>query len=251
MNAALFLLALAIQAAPAQSPEPTLNPLCEVAKRLDEGIKAFLSGKTMKESFKDWDSGKTTEAVETKLREDLAQNHVTTARFFAMELRLVFFAGEEVVHGVDALVLATPAETKILGMRSRANPSTVKMAVLPEKCAKDAKAFGDAGTALLKLVKANKPEALPYADPSKLEKLLPKMFQVEAAKIIEKAKEDAAETCKTIAELKYDAVKIQLDDCMFTVMGSDGLLKEGLIAADLKFTETGEVVFELKRYEAK
>jgi len=247
--ATALIIALAFQDAPAKEAEPTLKPLCEIAKRLDEGMQAFLGGKDMKESFKNWDAGETSEAVITKFREDLAKAHVVAARTFGLELRLVFYSEDKQVYQASAMVHVTPADAVLCGVRGRESSGTNKVGVLPDKCGKEAKPFADAGKALLRLLKSEK--ELPLADADKISALLPKFYQTGLKKKFEEAKADAEKAKSQIAALKYDEVRIFLDEQYFTATGSEGGLKEGMIRGKLKLTETGEVTFRLSRWETK
>jgi len=249
--AAIVMLSLAFQAAPAKEAEPALKPLCEVAKRLDDGIKAFMAGKDMKESFKEWDKGETREDVVAKFREDLAKNHVTAARMFALEIRLVFYSEGKLVYDVSALMHATPTEAGLLAMHGRKSTGTGKVGLLLDKCEKDAKPFATAGQALLKMVKTEKGADLPWVDPKKITGLVPPAFEVNLKAAMEKAKEDLAAVRKDLVELKHDEVKIQLDEQFFTPFGVEGLNKDAFIRGKLRFTPEGEVTFRLSRYETK
>lgn len=241
----------AIQSAPAKEQEPTLKPLCEVAQRLDDGIKAFLAGKDTRESFGKWDVGETTPEVAAKLREDLVGQHVTAAKTVGVDLRLHFYADKQMVYEVQSFFHVTPAEATLLAFRGRPSSSSGKTSVLPEKCAKDAKAFADAGLALLKLLKTKKAADLPMTDADKVVKLLPAFLHGGMKKEIEASKARADDLRKDLNGLKYDEMKIALNELLFTAMGAEGLTKEGLVRGKLKFTDEGEVTFRLAGYDTK
>jgi hypothetical protein len=248
---ALAALGAALQGAPTKDAEPTLKPLCEVAKRLDDGIKLFLGGKDMKESFKEWDKGGTSEVVLTKLREDLAQNHVTAAKTVAMEIGLWFYSADKAVFTASALIHATPTEALLIGIRMRKDPGVARSGIPVEKCGKEAKAFADAGAALLKMLKTKKAAELPFADGDKVAQLLPKAHQEELKKAIEKTKAESDDLRATLNALKYDEMRIELDGLLFTPFGSDGLSKDAMISGTLKLTEAGDVTFRFDRFESK
>src|SRR5688572_24184134 len=134
MNLALATLVLAFQAAPEPKQEGAFKPLCDLVKRLDDGVQAFLGGKNMKESFGALDSGETSEQVVTKLREDLARNHVTSVRTFGVEVRLVFCSGDKQVYSASAFFHVTPTEAALCGIRGRTSDGANVFGILPEKC---------------------------------------------------------------------------------------------------------------------
>jgi hypothetical protein len=231
--------------------EADLKPLCEVAKRLDEGMKLFLAGKDMKESFKDWDSGETSDEAVKKLREDLVKDHVTSANTFAIDLRLQFFSEGKMVYEVQSLVYPTATDARLLAFRGRASQSSGKPGVVPEKLAKDAKPFGDAGMALLNLLKTKKAADLPFANEEKTAALVPAFCREEMRKATEESKTGADALRKELNELKYDQVKVALNELMFTTQGPEGAPREGMVRGKLKFNEEGEARFRLSRYETK
>jgi hypothetical protein len=242
---AAMVLALTLQEA------PSLKPLTEVAKRLDEGIKAFIDGKDMKESFKEWDAGETSENVVIKLREDLEKDHVVSAKMFAMELRLVFYSAGSQVFDVSALVQATAAETGILAIKGRKSTGTGKVGLPIEKCDKDARPIGAAAQALLNFLKGEKGADLPFVELKKVSPLVPKVFGEQLKSHLEKAKDEAEALRKELGDLKYDEVKVQLDEQYFTPFGAEGLKREAFIRGKLRFNPSGEVTFRLSRYETK
>src|SRR5262245_298143 len=121
----------------APQDEPSLKPLTEVAKRLDQGIEAFLAGKDMKESFKDWDSGQTTEPVLQKLRDDLTHHHVAKAKTLAIDLRLLLLLEGTQVYEVQALVYATAEETGLIALQGKPSMgASLKVSATLDKLAK-------------------------------------------------------------------------------------------------------------------
>ncbi|HZN61234.1 MAG TPA: hypothetical protein VFC90_02395 [Planctomycetota bacterium] len=248
---AMTLAVLALQGAPAKQQEPTLKALCAVAQRLDDGIKAFIGGKDMKESFKSWDAGGTSEEVVTKLREDFAQNHVAAAKTVAVEIGLVLCSDGKPVFKASAMLHVTPTEALLIGIRARKDPPQGKSGVPSEKCAKDAQAFAEAGAALLKILKTKKADELPFADGDKVAQLMPKAYEEELKKAIEKTKAEADDLRAKLNDLKYDEVRIDLDEVLFTPFGSEGLSKDGTIRCKLRITEAGDVTFRLHGYVTK
>lgn len=231
--------------------EPTLKPLCEVAKRLDEGIKAFMDGKDMQESFKNWDVGGTPEAVATKLREDLAKDHVALAKTFGIDLRLHLFSEGKMVYEVQAILHATSKEAGLLVFRGKASESSGKSSLSPDKLSKEAKPFGDAALALLKILKTKKADELPFADEEKMSKLFPANFSAELKKSREESRAGADALKKDLNDLKYDEVRVGLNEHFFSAIGEDGSSRNGWINGKLKLTPEGKVTFRLSRYETK
>ena len=49
--------------------------------------------------------------------------------------------------------------------------------------------------------------------------------------------------------MKYDEVRVQVDEQFFTSVGADGAAKDGFVSAKLTLKETGEVQIRLTKYE--
>ncbi|HEY3227382.1 MAG TPA: hypothetical protein VGK61_10365 [Planctomycetota bacterium] len=241
--------AIFVQDPPAEPPrEPVFKPLCEVVKHLDRSIDAFFAGKPLAEAFKPWEPGEKGEERVTALREELKKKGVTGARAFATELDLEFISEGKLVYVVQALVHVTPTETALLGLKGR-KVETPPAGVPLGKCVKDSVAFGEAAATLLKLLKANKPDELPFADGDKVAPRAPTKFQEPVVHGLATSRSAAGKVCQTLAELKYDEVRVQLDEQYFTSLGADGAVKDGFIDAKLSMKETGEVQIRLARYE--
>ena len=234
---------------PAETPkEPAFKPLCEIAKHLDRGIDAFFAGKPLAEAFKPWEPGEKGEERVAALREELKKKGVTGARAFATELDLEFLSEGKALYVVQALIHATPTETLLLGLKGRATEAPAS-GVPIAKCVKDAAPFGEAAAALLKLLKANKPDELPFADGEKVALQAPTKFQGPVVQGLMKSRGTAPKVCGALAELKYDEVRVQVDEQFFTSVGADGAAREGFVSAKLTLKETGEVQIHLTRYE--
>jgi len=249
MLVAAVALMLFVQDPPPPAPkEPPFKPLCEVVKHLDRGIETFFAGKPLGECFKPWESGEAGEIRVSALREELKKKGVTGARAFATELDLEFVSEGKAVYLVKALVHVTATETVLLGLKGRKNETPATGLPLG-KCPKESAPFGEAAATLLSLLKANKADELPFADGDKVSKLAPDKFQEPVVHALTKSRGDAAKVCSTLAELKYDEVRVQLDEQYFTALGADGAMKDGFINTKLTLKETGEVQVRVTKYE--
>jgi len=52
-----------------------------------------------------------------------------------------------------------------------------------------------------------------------------------------KSKSVATKVCGILAEMKYDEVRVQVDEQFFTSVGADGAAKDGFVSAKLTLKE--------------
>lgn len=251
----VFLLSLcfaaSFQSGEAPPEESSLRVLRPAVKRLDEGLAKFMKGTLPAEAFKPWKPENVPIDRTSVLRGDLKSHGVTAGENFAIELEVQLWSEGKGVYRVTVLAHVTAAEASILALTGKPFDGTAKEAVPLAKCRDDAEPFKDTAEFLVKRLKEERSEELVFANPQRFAKRIPKQFQETFESRMKVSMSMAAQVCKAVAAAKYDEVRVQLGEQVFTARGPDGSTKDGFVRGKLRISDSGEVLYRLNRFETE
>ncbi len=243
----LGLCALGGPAARADEKVSALAPLGPVVRHADEGIAAFLKGATAAEAWKPW----LVEEPDQKLRDENGKAGVASARCFALELELLFYAQGKGVYYLRTLVQTDVAGSSFLGFRGRQvlDDGEILVTGTPLDGLKDQLApFGEAARAIVDACKGDR-GGIRLADPEAVKKAVTfKPAQEDLLEDLAEAKEGLDATCAAIAALKADRIDVRIDDLSFLAYDAKGA-DMGVIRGDLESAGEGKVAIELGRWK--
>lgn len=223
-----------------------LKSLCAVAKHLEKGMAEYLKGASVTDAFKPWEA-----AAEKKpeLRETLKEAGVASTPSIGFELYISFARKGTLAYRVRTEVHVTPTEALIFSLGGGGSEGGNLRGLAASACKDQAAPFGEAALTFSKAAKTGKPEALPFADPEKVLKLVPEAMRAGFIRDFEGSKKAAAAVVAAIAALDYDEVWIDADDQYTAALGADGAPREGMIRTKFDLKEGGIVAFRLSRFE--
>jgi len=252
----LSMIVFAVLAAVLQSGQETRDDLAlrllrPAAKRLDDGIAAFIKGAKPAEAFKPWQQESVPIDRSTALRGDMKSNGVTAAANCGIELEIQLWSAGKGVYTITLFAHVTPEEASIIAVTGHRFDSTAKAAVPVAKCAGEAEAFKDAAEYFVRRMKEGKPDALLFAEPERIVKKVPAQFREPFAAGMKQSKAGVADLCTAVSAVKFDEMRIQLGEQYYTSLGADGSTKDGFIRGKLKLSDAGDVVYRLNRFETE
>jgi hypothetical protein len=200
-----------------------LDKLAEMGERLDAGAAEFLKGADPGTAFRPWMAPPNMDAARAAgLRDQLKAAGVTSLANLGFEYELYFMSGGRAIYYLRTFVHTGEDGVSFLNFDGRADtsgPSGVKV----ESLSGQAQPLRDAAQALLEKVKGPDCTKLPFAPAETLSKLITAEGpRGELTQRMEKSKAGLAATCSTLAGLKYDEVRVHIDDQAFLARGAEG-----------------------------
>lgn len=223
----LFLATLASCGKAEKSREATpLDKLAEVGGHLNKGGAEFLKGTDPATAFQPWMAPPNTDASEMNaLRDELKSAGVASLTNMGFEFELYFLSGGKAIYYLRTFVHADGDGASFLNFEGRSEtsgPSGVKI----DNLSGPAQPLREAVQALLEKIKGPDCATLPFTDSADVSKLITsEKMRGELVQSMEKAKANMAGTCSALASLKYDEVRLNVDDQAFAALGADGSTK--------------------------
>jgi len=224
-----------------------------VSRQLDQGITAWMEGKSAEEAFKPWLAANPEQARdrERELRERLKAEGAAGAKPIAFEVRLYFVKAGNLVYTLETLVAAPAVGGGFLRIRGKPGDGGPFDGGTPlEKCAPEAGPFVKMARALNAAIVEKKAEGIPFVDPAKLSGAIPPAFRRQSLENLEESRKEAPAAFRAIAASGHDEVRLRLDELYFVARGKEGPLESGWIRAKLRLTPEGKVSFAFSRFEA-
>jgi hypothetical protein len=225
------------------SPISSLGP---VGKKLEDGVAAWLGGKSPATAFPEWDAS--VEEPE-EIRAALQAAGVASAINLSTELEVVYeSAGKDIYYLRTGVVLST--SPSFLTFEGRPVDGKVGVKSQPvDAYTGPAAPFREAVEGVLAATKKGSCMQLPFLDAAKGKQIAGStQLADELTKILERRGESLQETCDKIASLTYDRVRIRVDDHSFLARNVDGK-PVGTLKAGFQIAP-GRVRFEISTFRA-
>lgn len=170
------------------------------------------------------------------LREELKAAGVESLNNLGFELELYFMSGGGAIYYLRTFVHTGEDGVSFLNFEGRtetAGASGIKV----ENLSGPAQPLRDATQALLERFKGQDCTKLPFANPESISRLITsETARGDLIGRMEKAKSGLGSTCSTLASLKYDEVRVRVDDQAYLARGGDGSAK-GAVRGEFQLFE--------------
>lgn len=227
-----------------------LDKLAEVGEHLDKGAAEFLKGSDPAAAFRPWVTPPDMDAGRAgALRDELKAAGVTSLANLGFEFELYFMSGGRPVYYLRTFVHTGEDGVSFLNFDGRSEtsgPSGIRL----ENLSGQAQPLREAAQALLEKIKSPDCTKLPFTTSETLSKLITvQRARGELMPRLEESKAGLAGTCSSLAALKYDEVRVHVDDQAFLASGPDGSTKGALMGEfELAGSNVGYALSRVRRF---